>query len=166
MNARSMLTVHWIYILDEDFVHNIRHHLPPDWNEGHAFLDQKGHRRMELHPNGDLRVLAGYAWDGCTPKYSLFDILIGTPDGAPNHQTRKPKTYYASLVHDVLYQFLEINPAVPKSKADRIFLELLERDGFAPRRLYHAAVSLFGGLGHRYTRWKRSYKGQRVPYSP
>ncbi len=161
-----MSALDWVYVLDEDVVYNIRHHLPPGWNEGHAFLDRQGHCRLELHPNGDLRIPAGYAWDGCTPKYALFDILLGTPDGAPSHCTKKPKTYYASLVHDVLYQFLEINLAVPRRVADRIFLELMTRDGFAPRRLYHAAVVLFGGLSHRFTRWKRSYHGQCVPLAP
>lgn len=159
----SSLAIKWIYVLDTDYVYNIRHHLPSNWREGVAFVDRKGQRRLELHPNGELRVLAGYAWDGCTPKYALFDILLGTPDGAPNHHTKRPKTYYASLVHDVLYQFMELNPAVPKPVADRIFLELMARDGFAPRRLYYWAVVLFGGLSHRFTRWKRSYDGRRIP---
>lgn len=161
-----MNRVDWVYVLNEDVVYNIRPHLPADWNEGHAFLDRNGHRRLELHPNGDLRIPAGYAWDGCTPKYALFDILLGTPDGAPNHRTQQPKTYYASLVHDVLYQFMEINPVVPKRVADRIFLELLTRDEFASRRLYYWAVVLFGGASHRFTRWKRSYAGSRVRLTP
>jgi hypothetical protein len=158
----STLAVRWIYVLETDFVHNIIGHLPTGWNRGVAFLDKSGARRLEIYPNGDARVLAGYAWDGCTPKFSLFDILIGTPDGIPNERTKKPKTYYASLVHDVLYQFMELNPDVPKAAADKIFLELLTRDGFAPRHIYYAAVSVFGGLSHRFTRWKRSYTGKRV----
>lgn len=158
----SNLSVQWIYVLEGDFVYNIRNHLPSGWNKGYAFFDKKGKRRLEIHANGDVRVLAGYAWDGCTPKFSVLDILIGTPDGIPNERTKKPKTYYASLVYDVLYQFLEINPDVPKEKADKIFLDLLSRDGFAPRHLYYFAVSIFGGLGHRFTRWKRSYEGRRI----
>lgn len=159
----SVLSVRWIYVLEEDFVHNIGHHLPSGRCEGYAFLDKEGRRRLEIHPNGDLRVLARYAWDGCTPKFSIFDILVGTPDGVPNERTKKPKTYYASLVHDVLYQFLEINPSVPKAKADKIFLELLYRDGFAPRHIYYFFVSIFGGLSHSLTRRKRSYNGTRIP---
>ena len=159
----STLAVRWIYVLETEFVYNIIGHLPAGWNQGVAFLDKRGHRRLEIHPNGDLKVLAGYAWDGCTPKFSLFDILIGTPDGIPNERTKRPKTYYASLVHDVLYQFMELNPAVPKATADLIFLELLTRDGFAPRKIYFLAVSIFGGLSHRFTRWKRSYEGKCVP---
>lgn len=158
----STLAVRWIYVLERDFVHNILDHLPAGWNKSYAFFDKKGKCRLEIHSNGDVRVLSNYAWDGCTPKFSILDILVGTPDGVPNERTKKPKTYYASLVHDALYQFLEINPDVSKAKADKIFLELLTRDGFAPRYLYYFAVSVFGGLSHRFTRWKRSYQGRRV----
>ena len=161
----STLAVRWIYVLEGDFVHNILNHLPTGWDKSYAFFDRKGKCRLEIHSNGDARVLSGYAWDGCTPKFSIFDILVGTPDGVPNERTKKPKTYYASLVHDVLYQFLEINPDVPKAAADKIFLELLARDGFAPRYIYYIAVSAFGGLSHRFTRWKRSYEGKRVAIS-
>lgn len=159
----STLSVRWIYVLEKNFVYNIKSHLPDCWAEGYAFIDGKGRRRLEIHPNGDLVVLKRYAWDGCTPKFSMFDILIGTPDGVPNERTQKPKTYFASLVHDVLYQFLEINPAVPKARADKIFLELLSRDGFAPRHIYYFFVSIFGGLFHRFTRRKRIYNGKRIP---
>jgi hypothetical protein len=162
----STAAVRWIYVLEDDFVHNISHHLPGGWNQNYAFLDKKGTRRLEIHANGDAKVIKGYAWDGCTPKFSVFDILIGTPDGVPNERTKRPKTYYASLVHDVLYQFMDINPDVPKAKADRIFLELMTRDGFAPRHVYFVAVTIFGGLSHRFTRWKRSYEGRRVSLEP
>lgn len=158
----STTSVRWIYVLEEDVVYNILEHLPSDWSKSYAFYDKKGNRRLEIHSNGDARILSGYAWDGCTPKFSFFDILVGTPDGIPNERTKKPKTYYASLVHDVLCQFLEINPDVPRGRADKIFFELLKRDGFAPRYLYYFAVSVFGGVGHRFTRWKRSYDGKRI----
>jgi hypothetical protein len=163
-----MLTfsVRWIYVLDKDYVYNIIHRLPSGWNEGYAFIDKKGNRRLEIHPNGDLKVVARYAWDGCTPKFKVFDFLIGTPDGAPNNLTKKPKTYYASLVHDALYQFLEINPSVSKLQADKIFRELLSRDGFAPRNIYYFFVVIFGGLSHRFTRRKRAYDGKRIQFTP
>ena len=100
-------TLPWIYVLDKDYLYNLRRYLPADWDDGCAFIDGNGHRRLEIHQNGDARVLAGYAWDGCTPKFAVFDIAIGVPDGIPNKVTKKPKAYYASLLHDVLYQFLE-----------------------------------------------------------
>ena len=150
-------------MLDGDYVYNIRGHLPSDWNEGCAFVDRTGRKRLEIHRNGDARVLSGYAWDGCTPKFSLFDVVIGTPDGVPNQVTKKPKAYYASLVHDALYQFLDLDLPLSRAQADRVFLEILTRDRFAPRSIYYAAVRVFGGASRLFTRWKRSYAGKRVP---
>ena len=47
----------------------------------------------------------GYAWDGCSPKFQILDLIFGTHDGAISENTGKAVTYYASMVHDVLYQF-------------------------------------------------------------
>jgi len=95
----SSLALKWIFVLDDDYA----------WSSGmtfaedYAYEDGKGKRRLEIKKNGEIRVLKGYAWDGCTPKFSLWDICIGTPDGVPNSATKKPKAYYASLLHDALY---------------------------------------------------------------
>lgn len=159
----SELAVKWIFRLEADYVHNLRQHLPADWNEGCAFVDGSGQRRLEIHPDGELKILAGYAWDGCTPKFCAFDIVFGTPDGIPNALTGKPKTYFASLLHDVLYQFLDAQLPLSRARIDGIFLEILSRDRFAPRRIYYWAVRLFGGVFRGFTRWKRSYAGRRVP---
>lgn len=133
----------WIYVLDEDF----------EWQspygfgtKGMAFNDQNGKRRLELLPGGRIRVLSTYAWDGCSPKFSVFDIVVGTPDGVPNSDTKKPKTYYASLVHDVLYQFLDAGVPLRRSQVDGIFLKIMTEHHFALRRLYYFAVRLFGGF--------------------
>ena len=45
---------------------------------------------------------------------------------------------------------------------DRIFLEILRRDGFAPRWLYYALVRIFGGGFRLFTRWKRGQSGSCV----
>lgn len=162
----SKFAVRWVFVLDADYVYNLRAHLPADWNEGCAFVDRQGRRRLEIHPNGDARVLANYAWDGCTPKFSLFDIVFGVPDGIPNQITRRPKAYYASLLHDVLYQFLDAKLPLTRAQADKVFLDILTRDSFAPRGIYYAAVRLFGGLSRRIMRWKRSYAGKRIALEP
>lgn len=159
----AIISLDWIYILAEDFTYDISKYLPVDFREGCAFQDRKGTRRLEIRPDGTVRIPAGYAWDGCTPKFALWDIVIGTPDGMPNQETKKPKAYYASLLHDALYQFLDDGLPLRREQADQLFLELLTRDGFAPRQLYYRAVRLFGGLFRPFTRWKRSYQGQRVP---
>lgn len=163
----SQLSVKWIFILEHDFVFNICSHLHKDFSKdfplGCAFVDSTGKRRLEILPNGDAKVLSDYAWDGCTPKFSVWDIVFGTPDGIPNTKTTKPKTYYASLLHDILYQFLNAKLPMSRANADRIFLELLTRDGFAPKWIYFIAVRLFGGGFRLFTGWKRSYVGKRVP---
>ena len=87
---------------------------------------------------------SGYAWDGCSPKINVLDIaLIGTPDGRINVNIGQPVTYYASLIHDILYQFREEIP-VSRKAADDVFLQYL--GDFELRMLYYAAVRLFGGL--------------------
>jgi hypothetical protein len=158
----SELAVRWVFALDADYVYNVRHHLPSGWNEGCAFVDRKGRRRLELLPNGDARILAGYAWDGCTPKFAVFDIVLGTPDGIANQTTLKPKAYYASLLHDVFYQFLDSGLPLSRAQADRVFLEILTRDRFAPRQIYYLAVRGLGGVFRLFTRWKRGYAGKRI----
>lgn len=91
--------------------------------------------------------------------------MIGTPDGAPNRKTCKPKAYYASLVHDALYQFLDAGLPMTRLEADRIFLEILAAHGFRPRRLYYHGVRLFGGIWRRLTCWKRNYRyGKRLNF--
>ena len=128
-----MPAVKWIFEIEQDYEFNIREHLPCDFTEACEFNDRRGIKRLEIHPDGRLVILAGYAWDGCTPKFALWDIVFGIPDGIPNVNTREPKAYYASLVHDVLYQFLSVHMPISRTHADTIFLELLHRDEFAPR---------------------------------
>ncbi|AXK40671.1 DUF1353 domain-containing protein [Crenobacter cavernae] len=159
----SEFSVRWVFQLEIDCVYNVRRHLPAEWHEGCTFIDKKGRRRLEIHPNGDVKVLAGYSWDGCTPKISVFDLVLGTPDGVPNRVTKRPKAYYASLLHDVLYQFLDAGLPLSRAQADKVFLEILTRDRFAPRWIYYGAVRMFGGVFRLFTRRKRRYAGKRIP---
>lgn len=160
--------VRWVFRIDADYDHDVRRHLPPGWNEEATFVDAGGKPRLTIRADGTARVLAGYAWDGCTPKVVVCDIVIGTPDGATHALTGKPKAYYASLLHDALYQFLDAGLPMSRKDADEVFLELLTRDSFAPRGLYYAAVRVFGGVSRLFTRWKRDYGGARrlPPVSP
>lgn len=70
---------------------------------------------------GVITVKQGYCWDGCT----------WSPDFK--------NTYYASLIHDTLYQY-----HVDKKVADLVFLDIMKRDGFALRKIYYYAVKWFG----------------------
>ena len=86
-----------------------------------------------------LTIKAGYVWNGCSPKLSVGGLFfIGTPDGHTDYRTGKPHTYYASLVHDALYQY-EIGT---KEHADNVFLLML--DHFPLRKVYFWAVRLCG----------------------
>jgi len=103
---------------------------------------------LEISEGGQIKVKAnesGYAWDGCTPKWSLLNlIIVGIPDGHIDYRTMKPFTYYATLVHDALYQYLNSVP-IPKAEIDWLFLKML--GDFKLRSLYYLAVKYFGGRG-------------------
>ena len=159
----SLFTLKWVFALDTNYSINAKAHLPRNFAAACGFEDRAGRRRLEVHPDGTVTVVAPYAWDGCTPKFAICDIALGVPDGVPNLGTKKPKAYYASLLHDALYQFLDAGLPFDRAGADRIFLEILARDGFAPRRFYYASVRIFGGVSRLLMRWKRSYRGRKVP---
>ena len=102
----------------------------------------------------------GYAWDGCTPKFNFLQITWGNFDGnmhkhfilSTGQHSYKPKTYYASMVHDVLYQYKRCVP-VTRKEADRIFLYQLREAKWMWAGLYWVGVRLFGwvfrGWAHR-----------------
>jgi hypothetical protein len=55
------------------------------------------------------------------PEVEFLDLcVIGTPDGVVNIHTMRPKAYYASLVHDALYQYLGWH-GISRASADRCF---------------------------------------------
>ena len=66
---------------------------------------------LEIDNDGKITVKGsnpgGYAWDGCSPKWDFIDLIFGTPDGRLDYNTDKQITYYASLIHDALYQGLK-----------------------------------------------------------
>ena len=103
---------------------------------------------LEISTSGQIRVRAnekGYSWDGCSPKWSVFNLFFfGIPDGHVDYRTMKPYTYYASLVHDALYQYLDSVP-VSKDKIDLLFLKML--GDFKLRKIYYFFVKHFGGRG-------------------
>lgn len=89
----------------------------------------------------------GYAWDGCSPKWKIKDLYIGTWEAVLNWDTGKSKTYYASLIHDVFYQFSKnVRFFIKRKEIDREFYNILKRDKFRCAFLYYIAVRLFGWL--------------------
>jgi len=86
-----------------------------------------------------------------------------TPDGVVHKDTGHPKTYYASLVHDALYQFIPDGLPLGRRHADRFFLLLMAESDFSPRWVYWVAVRVFGGLFRRVMRVKRKTNGSVQP---
>lgn len=102
--------------------------------------------------DGKIYVSKGYSWDGCTPKLKIGDLgYIGTPDGALDMNTGLPKTYFCSLVHDVLYQWKK-DHNVSRFEADLIFLLMLKEIEFSKSEIYFNFVRLFGGF---YGKWNK-----------
>jgi hypothetical protein len=130
----------WKYRLDAEYTQQLPIKLPAIVR----FCDENQNCWATIGTDGVMSVIKGYSWDGCSPKWRIGDVLIGTPDGAPDDVTGLPKTYFGSLVHDVLCQF-EHCPDMPftRLQIDRIFRDILQRDRFAQAQLYYAAVRVF-----------------------
>lgn len=89
----------------------------------------------------------GYAWDGCSPKLKIKDVYVGTLEAVLNLDTGKSKTYYASLIHDVFYQFSkDIKSFIRRKEVDAEFYSILKTDKFVFAGFYYRAVRLFGWL--------------------
>lgn len=147
----------WIYRLPRGYSWASPYRFDRDW----AFQDEKGRTRLLISAEGVITITRGYAWDGCTPKFYLLDLVFGTPDGVVLLRTGRPKTYYASLVHDALYQFLPDELPLSRAQADRCFLDLMTESGFMLRYVYYFAVRAFGWLTIPITRRIRATHGGR-----
>ena len=124
----------YVFTLEQDF--EFRHEIFTGVNFISPFLQFYG---------GMCFIPAGYSWDGCTPKFKVGGITIGTPDGSIHPETGKPRTYYASLVHDALYQYFPSH-GISRKAIDDLFLEMLRMSGFRSAGLYHRMVRWFGGV--------------------
>ncbi len=149
--------VKWIFVLEKDFVYPTGKKIGKEY----LFKDKNNKVWLKVNKNGDITIIKGYAWDGATPKFSLFDIYFGVPDGVLHPDTLKPKIYYASLVHDIGYQFLMDGLPFTRKEVDRLFLEIMNAYDFGPKYIYYFAVRLLGGVAVLMTRWKRGAKGER-----
>lgn len=67
-------------------------------------------------------------------------LVIETPDGIIDYMTGKAKAYYASLVHDALYQY----SIGERKNADDLFYTMLKTARFMPAKIYYLAVKWFG----------------------
>jgi len=106
---------------------------------------------FKLGPDGVIIIKGtnrqGYAWDGCSPKLKIKDIYIGVPEAVLNFVTGQSKTYYASLVHDVFYQFSKkVRSFIKRKEVDREFYAILRRDNFRFASLYYFFVRILGWI--------------------
>ena len=127
----------WIFVVDgEDRIFDTIH-------KGRSFES----KWLRLDPDGKVTIKKGYAWDGCTPKWSILGLfVIGTPDGHVKikDENENPWTHDASMVHDAFYQYLDTVP-VSKKDIDRQFYLMLKEVKFPLARIYYFFVSVFGG---------------------
>lgn len=64
-----------------------------------------------------------------------------------NWDTGVSKTFYASLIHDVFYQFSkDARPFIKRREIDREFRSILIRDQFRFAQLYYFFVRLLGWI--------------------
>ena len=152
--------IKWLYRLTKNFSWQSKLDIKQDY----AFKDKNGTVRLILEQGGKVTVTNGYAWNGCSPKFCFCDILLGTPEGVVDAETEKPKTYYASLVHDALYQFLPDGLPITRFDADLCFLALMDETDFRPRLSYYLVVRLFGGLVLSWERSSRKTTGTAVQW--
>jgi len=99
---------------------------------GVGIFDSGGNELAWLNPGGSLTIYDGYSWDGASGP------AIDTPDFMT-----------ASLVHDVLYQFIRLGklPMSARKEADQALYDLCIAAGmnwFRAQYVYQA-VRLFGG---------------------
>ena len=152
MSVRSTSVTNKVY----KFVHKIDEEFETSL-KGRAFVSKD--EWLKITEKGKIFINAskkrGYAWDGCTPKFEILDMIFGVPDGKLDYLTQKPITYYASMVHDMLYQFKKEVP-LSRKEADLIFLKIMQEGGFMLSTIYYIAVRILGGL---YGSWP--YKSKR-----
>jgi len=97
-----------------------------------------------ISKGGKITVKKDYSWDGCSPKIKLFGVILGTPDGKILSD-EFPQTYFASLVHDALYQHKKVI-SITRLEADLLPLDMLNRRAFKFSKLYFLAVRIFGRM--------------------
>lgn len=144
IRSRSIANKVYKYVHDTDV--SIETNLKPEEFEN-DFLRIKSDGTITVKGS----VKDGYAWDGCSPKKEILDLLWGTPDGKLDYRTEKPMTYYASMIHDAVYQFKgEVD--ISRREADRIFLLILKESKFFWARLYGFGVRVGGRF---YGKWRK-----------
>lgn len=131
-------------------------HTQDDWIQTNLTNKSFDNTWFKVEASGKIIIKGshgnGYAWDGCSPKWKLFGRIIGTPDGKIDPATNRPKTYYASMFHDAIYQHKNAEGMnISRREADAIFKLMLQKANFRSWRLYTIGVRLGGWF---YGKWQ------------
>ena len=122
-----MIKKPYIYKMEKDFTWNAKAFIDPSFEFKNKWLSIK---------KGEITVKKNYAWNGCSPKISIADLItLGTPDGSLVEGY--PITYHASLVHDALCQF---DVPLSQEAITKIFDVMLAEKDFFWRKIYVWAV--------------------------
>lgn len=97
---------------------------------------------LHIYRTGRVVIPKGYAWNGCSPKFVVLDTIVGTPDGNVGNPG-VPKTLYASMIHDALYQYKAEVP-ITRKEADLLFYKMIKENKFLWSNVYYRAVRIFG----------------------
>lgn len=101
---------------------------------------------LSIESDGTVTIPAGYAWDGNSKKFNILDLwVVGTPDGRIDIETGKPKTWYASLVHDALYQYYGYH-GLQRREMDGVYRLLAKESRFLLTPVYWFIIRLLGGI--------------------
>ncbi len=139
----------WRYKLERDFTYETK--IPIELPKGKYainWMDKNGQLWISIEKDGTIDILQGYSWNGCSPNISICDLFwVGTPDGVIDVTIGKPVAYYASMIHDALYQMLyyKVCPYTRK-QADKIFYNELKKRKFKLAGLYWLAVRMLGWI--------------------
>ena len=127
----------WLFRLDHETYYN------QDIITGFEY----DHGWVHIKPNGEIKLTCSlehdFTWDGCTPKWVIMDLVVGTPDGAVYTLSGLRQTQRASLIHDVLYQFAP-RDKVTREQVDKLFYLEMKKTNFKWAWVYWKAVRLFG----------------------
>ena len=100
-------------------------------------VDFKSRRVVGYIRSGILTILPNFIWDGCTPKFRIFGIIVGVPDFK--------KTYRASAIHDFLINYQAVH-GLSRKLIDMIFEDVLRSESFKLTFLYAGAVHTYRKL--------------------
>lgn len=133
------------YTLDKDFTYELPEEFQYETLGTIRYADKKNKTWLILDGK-TIKVLKGYTNDGNTFKFKVFGKVFGTPDGKVMPDGY-PQTYYASLCHDALTQFMDDERMIyTREEADKLFYHMLKECKWKWSRLYFWGVRFWSKI--------------------